>query len=179
MSLLSNLSSFSQKRISWLLLLIFIVLFLSTALFFQHILMLPPCVMCIYERVAMVGIALAAGIGLIKPQNSLLRWSGLILWGASATKGLLLALDHVYLQFTTSAFAYCDIFVSFPEWLPLHKWFPFLFEPNNMASCSKITWQFLSLSIPQWLVVIFATNLVTAFFIVIAQFTPKRRKLFS
>lgn len=71
------LYSFSKRRSSWLLLLAFIVFFEGSALFFQHGMKLPPCVMCIYERVAMFGIAIAALIGLTAPHNPIVRWLGL------------------------------------------------------------------------------------------------------
>ncbi len=45
-----------MQRRAWLLLLAFIIVFEACALFFQHVMMLAPCVMCIYERVAMLGI---------------------------------------------------------------------------------------------------------------------------
>ncbi|TBT09800.1 disulfide bond formation protein B, partial [Vibrio parahaemolyticus] len=48
-------NQFSKGRVSWLLLLLFIIFFEACALYFQHVMMLAPCVMCIYERVAMMG----------------------------------------------------------------------------------------------------------------------------
>lgn len=51
--------------------------------------------MCIYERVAMMGIGGAAIIGLIAPQNGVVRWLGLAAWGYSSYRGLSLALEHV------------------------------------------------------------------------------------
>ncbi|NMV27906.1 disulfide bond formation protein B, partial [Vibrio parahaemolyticus] len=43
------------------------------------------------------------------------------------------------------------------------------------GDCSKVVWQFLDLSMPQWLVVIFAGNLIALALIVIAQFFPAKR----
>ncbi|WP_154215661.1 disulfide bond formation protein B, partial [Vibrio parahaemolyticus] len=56
MTIFSSLNQFSKGRLSWLLLLLFIIFFEACALYFQHVMMLAPCVMCIYERVAMMGI---------------------------------------------------------------------------------------------------------------------------
>lgn len=137
---------------------------------------LPPCVMCIYERVAMFGIVGATLIGVINPQFGLLRWSGLALWGYSAYQGLVLSLEHVNYQLNPSPFNTCDIFVNFPTWLPLNEWAPWLFEATG--DCSDIVWQFLGLSMPQWLVIIFGGNLIALAFIVISQFvTPKDKVL--
>lgn len=129
--------------------------------------------MCIYERVAMIAIGFAALLGMIKPNNTFFRWGGLIAWGASAYKGLTLAMEHVGYQ--TNIFATCEP-LRFPEWAPLNKWVPWYFEaPGN---CSEIVWQFVTLSMPQWLVIIFAGNLIAQAIVVIAQFT-KSRRLFS
>ncbi|MGX1925339.1 disulfide bond formation protein DsbB [Vibrio sp. NH-7] len=172
MNILSTIKTFSQGRLSWLLLLLFVIFFEACALFFQHVMMLSPCVMCIYERVAMLGVGGAALIGLIAPNNPVIRWLGLASWGASAYKGLALSLQHVDYQFNPSPFATCDLFVTFPDWAPLNQWAPWMFEAYG--DCSKIVWQFLTLSMPQWLVVIFAGNLVALSVIVIAQFAKSK-----
>ncbi len=174
MTIFSSLNQFSKGRVSWLLLLLFIIFFEACALYFQHVMMLAPCVMCIYERVAMMGIGCAAIIGLIAPNNALFRWLGLIGWGLSSYKGLMLAMQHVDYQFNPSPFATCDLFVTFPSWAPLNQWVPWMFEAYG--DCSKIVWRFFDLSMPQWLEVIFAGNLVALALIVIAQFFPVKRK---
>ncbi|HHX8290829.1 disulfide bond formation protein DsbB [Vibrio diabolicus] len=173
MTILNSLNRFSKGRLSWLLLLLFVVFFEACALYFQHVMMLAPCVMCIYERVAMMGVGVAAIVGLMAPNNPVFRWLGLIGWGLSSYKGLLLAQQHVDYQFNPSPFATCDLFVTFPSWAPLNQWVPWMFEAYG--DCSKIVWQFLDLSMPQWLVVIFAGNLIALALIVIAQFFPARR----
>lgn len=177
MSFFSSLHTFSKSRLSWVLLLVFVLFFEACALFFQHVMILAPCVMCIYERVAMLGIGGSAIVGLIAPGNPLFRWLGLAGWGYSAYRGLMLALQHVDYQFNPSPFKTCDIFVTFPDWAPLNQWIPWMFEANG--DCSKIVWQFLTLSMPQWLVIIFAVNLLVLAFIVISQFVKEKRRYFS
>ncbi len=172
MKYLSLINTFSKQRIAWLLLLGFVVFFETAALFFQHVMMLPPCVMCIYERIAMFGIGGAAIFGAIAPQNAIVRWLGLAGWGYSAYRGLSLSVEHVGYQFNPSPFATCDLFVTFPNWAPLNEWAPWLFEAYG--ECSKVVWQFLSLSMPQWLVVIFAGNLIALGVIVLAQFAKSK-----
>lgn len=173
MTILNSLNQFSKGRLSWLLLLLFVVFFEACALYFQHVMMLAPCVMCIYERVAMMGVGVAAMVGILAPKNPIFRWLGLIGWGLSAYKGLLLAMQHVDYQFNPSPFATCDLFVTFPSWAPLNQWVPWMFEAYG--DCSKVVWQLFDLSMPQWLVVIFAGNLIALALIVIAQFFPAKR----
>ncbi|WED24444.1 disulfide bond formation protein DsbB [Vibrio sp. JC009] len=164
MNFLASLKSFSRSRLSWLLLLFWVLFFLGCAFSFQHLMLLAPCVMCIYERVAMIGIGIGAGVGLIKPESKLYRGIGFSVWGISAIKGLLLSLEHVNYQ--SSIFATCEA-LRFPSWAPLDKWIPWYF--NATGDCGEIAWQFLSLSMPQWLVIIFAANLVVLSVVVIAQ----------
>ena len=83
----------------------------------------------------------------------------------------MLALEHVDYQFNPSPFATCDLFVTFPDWAPINQWAPWLFEAYG--DCSEVVWQFLGLSMPQWLAVIFAGNLVALALITIAQFVKE------
>ncbi|MBV7297529.1 disulfide bond formation protein DsbB [Enterovibrio paralichthyis] len=167
----------SRGRTAWFLLMLSALALEACALFFQHVMDLAPCVMCIYERVAMIGVVGAGLIGMIAPQNGLIRWAGFAAWGVAAGWGLKLSIEHVGYQFPdpNDLFgATCDIFVSFPSWAPLNKWVPWMFEASG--DCSKIVWQFLTLSMPQWLVIIFAAMLVVLAIVVLSQFFGKRQR---
>ncbi len=48
----------------------------------------------------MMGVGVAAIVGLMAPNNPVFRWLGLIGWGLSSYKGLLLAQQHVDYQLT-------------------------------------------------------------------------------
>ncbi|GEM79771.1 disulfide bond formation protein DsbB [Vibrio superstes] len=171
--MLENLYQFSRSRLSWLLLLLAIIAFELCALYFEHVMLLAPCVMCIYERVAMMGIIGSAAVGLCQPQNPLLRGLGLVGWIASSFQGLMLALEHVDYQFNPSPFKTCDIFVNFPSWAPLNEWAPWMFEAYG--ECSKIVWQFVGLSMPQWLVIIFGASLGVAVLFTLLQFVGLKK----
>jgi disulfide bond formation protein DsbB len=164
-SILASLKAFSQSRLSWGLLLLFVLFFVVCAYVFQHVMLLAPCVMCIYERVAMLGVGAAALLGFINPQSALLRWLGFAGWGAASYKGLMLSIEHVHYQ--TSIFATCDA-LDFPDWAPLDRWLPSYFNPTG--DCSEIAWEFLTLSMPQWLIIIFAGNLLALALFVLVQF---------
>ncbi|MGO1297545.1 MAG: disulfide bond formation protein DsbB [Vibrio sp.] len=172
MTIFASLNTVSRQRLPWLLLLLFVVFFEGCALFFQHGLGLGPCVMCIYERIAMLGIGGGAIIGALAPNYIVFRWVGLLVWGGSALKGIELALEHVRIQFDPSPFTTCDMFVTLPSWLPLNHWMPWMFKVYG--DCSDIAWQFLSLSMPQWLVIIFAGNLGVFILVTISQFIKRR-----
>lgn len=173
MTIFSFLNNISRQRLPWILLLLFVVFFEACALFFQHVLGLGPCVMCIYERIAMLGIGGGAIIGALAPNHPLFRWVGLLVWGACALKGIMLALEHVKIQFDPSPFTTCDMFVTLPNWLPLNHWMPWMFKVYG--DCGDIVWQFLSLSMPQWLVIIFAGNLVAFTLVTLSQGVKQSR----
>jgi disulfide bond formation protein DsbB len=172
---MSSLKLFSTKRLSWLLLLLTVLALEGTALFFQHVMKLEPCVMCIYERVALFGIGGAAIIGFLNPKFWLFRWAGLLIWIYAAFEGLMLSYQHYIYQVDTSPFGpTCDLFVQFPSWLPLNNWMPWLFDASG--DCSKVMWSFFSLSMTQWLIIIFAVFLIVAIIFVIAQLAKLRRQ---
>ena len=167
MNIFLTLDQLSRKRGSWSLLFLLTLVIEICALFFQHVQDLQPCVMCIYERVAMFGILAAALIGLTKPDNVILRTLAMISWGYASYRGLALSNQHVDFQFNPSPFATCDVFVSFPDWAPLNTWLPSVFEAYG--DCSEVVWQFFGLSMPQWLVIIFSLNILACAIIFLAQ----------
>ncbi len=143
-----------HKRWAWLLLAAGAFTLELTALFFEHVMDLAPCVMCIYERVAIMGLIVSGLIAAIKPSSWLFRLIGIVGWGISSIWGLLIAIKHVDYQLNPSPFKSCDFFPNFPEWAPLHEWVPWLFNPTGF--CSDIVWQFLGYTMPQWVLVSFA-----------------------
>ena len=137
------------------------------ALYFQHILLLQPCVLCIYERCALLGIFGASILAAITPKSPL-RYAAIGLWLYSAWKGSELAWRHSSLQQHPSPFATCDFFVNFPAWLPLDEWAPAIFYATG--DCSKKQWQFLFLEMPQWLTGIFLVYLLMGILVLFSQF---------
>ncbi|WP_340677791.1 disulfide bond formation protein DsbB [Paraglaciecola sp.] len=156
MNFLANLGRNSSAWI-WLLLSAF---FLEiAALYFQYAMELRPCIMCIYQRTAVFGIMFAAIIPLLT-NNIISRMLAYVLWGVSAVWGLVIALEHVEIQSAkNSFFATCEIVPNFPSWAPLHEWLPNIFAATG--DCGDIDWSFLSLTMPQWMTVIFALYTIT------------------
>ncbi|WP_350306105.1 disulfide bond formation protein DsbB [Photorhabdus viridis] len=165
------LNHYSQGRNAWLLMTFTALILEGSALYFQHVMKLQPCVMCIYERVALFGVLGAGLLGAIAPKTPL-RWLAIILWIYSAWRGLQLAWEHTMIQLYPSPFNTCDFFVNFPSWLALNQWIPSVFEASG--DCSARQWQFLSLEMPQWLIGIFAAYLVVAVLVLISQFFNRK-----
>ncbi|MBD8104897.1 disulfide bond formation protein DsbB [Erwinia persicina] len=175
--MLRYLNSCSRGRGAWLLMALTAFALEMTALYFQHVMMLKPCVMCIYERCALFGIMGAGMVGAIAPRTPL-RWVAILIWLYSAWQGVRLAWEHTMIQLHPSPFATCDFAARFPTWLPLDKWLPSVFVASG--DCAEKSWSFLTLGMPQWLVGILAAYLVIGILVLISQpFKPKRRDLFS
>ncbi|MFK3557426.1 disulfide bond formation protein DsbB [Pasteurella multocida] len=177
--MLSFFKTLSTKRSAWFLLFSSALLLEAIAFYFQHGMGLAPCVMCIYERVAILGIAFSGLLGLLYPSSMLLRLMALLIGLSSAIKGLMISITHLDLQLYPAPWKQCSAVAEFPETLPLDQWFPAFFLPSG--SCSEVTWQFLGFSMVQWVVVIFALYTLLLALIFISQvkrLKPKQRRLF-
>jgi len=159
-------SELPLKRWPWLLLAMTALGLELTALYFQYVLELDPCVLCVYERTAVAGILLAGLIGAIGPRVGLLRWLGYTLWLVSAGWGLYLAMKHVGIQIGEIDLT-CTYMADFPSWAPLDQWWPEVFLPTGL--CGDVQWVFLGWTMPQWMMVVYALYLLAWVAIVAAR----------
>ena len=170
MNFLSNLAT--NKR-AWQLLAISALGLELAALFFQYVLDLAPCIMCIYQRVAIWAIFFAGVVGSLGTQYIVARFAAFTLWGTGAIWGLIIALEHVEIQSSKMSFLFsCEFVPNFPSWAPLHEWIPALFAATG--DCGDINWQFLGHTMPEWMIVNY--SIYTAFFaaIIAARFINKK-----
>ncbi|AIY65000.1 disulfide bond formation protein DsbB [Pseudoalteromonas piratica] len=165
----SKLAHWPEQRLPWLLLAGIAFILEAAALFFQYAMDLGPCVMCIYQRTAMLGLLFAGIAGAIKPQNVFARVIGFTLWAISAIWGYLIAAEHIAMQNNTDPFAFagCAFEPNFPAFLPLHQLVPWFFEVTG--DCGNISWQFLGLSMPGWMQVIFAIASTVLFIVLVTR----------
>lgn len=170
----------SLSRSAWFLLILSCIALEGIALYFQHGMGLVPCVMCIYERVALLGILFAGILGFIGNRYAILRWLAILAWLGSALKGLTLSLKHHDYQVNPSPWNQCEFKVNFPQTLPLDKWLPDIFAPGPV-NCSQSQWEMFGFSMAQWLIFTFAIYLVFAIIVLISQVKrsrPRHRLMF-
>jgi len=159
----------------WLLLAFSALILELSALYFQYILGLEPCIMCIYQRVAIWAIFFAGVVGYVGHQWVITRILAYGLWGTGAIWGVLIALEHVEMQSSTMSFLFsCEFIPNFPSWAPLHEWIPALFEATG--DCGDINWQFLGYSMPQWMIVVY--GVFTAIFVIVLFSRLNQEKMF-
>ncbi|MFT2091468.1 disulfide bond formation protein DsbB [Paraglaciecola sp. 2405UD69-4] len=150
----TTISTFTASRLSWGLLFLSALGLEIAALYFQHALDLQPCIMCIYQRTAVFGVLFSA-LPAALINNIMTRAIGFVGWGVSSIWGLMIAIEHVDIQTAINPFfATCEIVPNFPSWAPLHQWLPNIFGATG--DCGDINWSFLDMSMPQWMIVIFA-----------------------
>jgi len=166
---ITTLSNITTKPQPWFILALSALCLELSALFFQYFWGLEPCIMCVYQRLAIATILLAGVIGALAPSMMFTRLIAYGLWGVGAIWGLIIALEHVEIQANSgSLFFICEYIPNFPTWAPLHEWLPSLFEATG--DCGEISWQLLNYSMPQWMVMVygvytllFATVLISRF----------------
>ena len=170
MNFLSNLTEQSRP---WLILALSALGLELAALYFQYMMGLAPCIMCIYQRVAIWAIFFAGIIGTFGCKFVLTRLLAYILWATGSIWGLLIAIEHVEMQSATfSLFFSCEFTPNFPSWAPLHEWLPALFEATG--DCGKISWEFLGYSMPQWMIVVYASYAIVFAVVLIARLIDKK-----
>lgn len=114
---------------------------------------LMPCLMCVYQRMAVIGVGLAALLGLLRPPAT--RWEVYGLSGlqtVAALGGVVAAGRHAFLQYvpheTTVA---CASSLPFPvnfDHPDMPAWLATLLRP--VGDCSQIDFSLLGLSMPVW-----------------------------
>ena len=169
--------SITHRPLPWLILAAGALGLEGAALYFQYGMSLDPCVLCVYQRAAVLGILLALLIGMSAPARLPARAIGYIGGGAGTLWGLYLALKQSGLQlgFIPPSLS-CDVNAKFPAWLKLDQWLPSVFQPTGY--CEEIQWQLFGMSMPQWVAIVMALYLiilVTMFISDVRSYRSRRR----
>ncbi len=156
--LLGSIFNIHKLRFFWLIMVLGALFLELTALFFQHIQGLRPCVMCIYQRVALWGIFLSGIFLLIFCKTYYLRILALITGIYSSSWALYFAIEHNNYLLDTRPWKQCLAKVELFDYLPLDTLFPALFKVTGV--CGEVDWRFLGLTMPGTLIPIFFGFLV-------------------
>jgi disulfide bond formation protein DsbB len=121
----------------------------ATALYFQYGLNIQPCVLCIDIRISLYLVTLLGIITALLNPNSVYFHSFRILTFSSITYSAYLAFDFYSATTSLNPLAItCSLDPNLPQWLPLHKWIPTLFEAQGM--CSETNWKLMNIGLVQW-----------------------------
>jgi len=130
-----------------------VVLAMAGGLFFQHVLMLEPCPLCVLQRVAIIGVGLFAALGLLA-KAARGQLAAAVLATAAALAGAGIAAWHSWiLVYPPESMSCGRPFEWFHEDFPLAVWLPKLFAGHG--DCLKVDWTFLGLAIPNMSLIAF------------------------
>ncbi len=134
---------------------------LATAYFyFQLELGLPPCPLCMFQRACLIGVGFFCLLGILfRPQKLGAR---LLAFGGSvfSALGLAIAGRQVWLQhLPADKVPECGPDLDFMlEAFPLMQTIQTVLAGSG--ECAEIHWQFLSFSMPEWMVLVFVVMLI-------------------
>jgi len=128
---------------------------IGTALFFQYVMYLDPCPLCITQRVIVIGLGVVFLIAaILNPSSWGRRIVGLLLALISFT-GILVAGRHTWLQhLPPEEVPECGPGLQF--WidnLPAQEVIQKLF--HGSGECAEVVFTFIGLSIPEWSLIAF------------------------
>jgi disulfide bond formation protein DsbB len=140
------------------------VLLIATAYYFQHVVGLNPCFLCIVQRMAVMAIGLGSLIILINPEKLITRIFGNLIYILASLTGLSAALRQMYMQRFPDPYASCGPgFEYVLENNPIVEALPKLLSATG--SCSEVDWSFLGLSMAELMIPVFTIYLVLNIYI--------------
>ena len=150
----------------------FCLALLGTALYFQHVMGLDPCPLCIIQRIFVIAIGAVMLVAAAHNPRHLGRrvYGGLIT--VVAVLGIGVAGRHVWLQnLPPDQLPACGPGLEYLlQAFPLTEALKLVFQGSG--ECAEVQWTFLGLSIPGWTLVMF-TGL--AVFGLLLLFSPRAR----
>lgn len=131
------LARWQDARFLWILMsVVCITLVVVAHSFFQEFAYMAPCEQCVYIRYAFLVMALGGIIATIKPNNVALKIIGYVLAFYGTIRGMMFsyklnAIHHAAHGDDPFGVQGCSAVPSFDFGLPLHIWFPGLFNPTG------------------------------------------------
>lgn len=138
----------------------------AASFYFQFVLQLQPCALCVIQRAVVIVLAVLFLTGIMIQTPLKRAWHCSILLLINSI-GLYAATRQVYLQYQPkAALMSCTPNLSFMlQHMPLLDTIQQLFAGS--ADCSEIQWQWLGLSMPEWTTIAFTS---LAIFIIMSFF---------
>lgn len=123
---------------------------LGYALYAQHRMFLDPCPLCIFQRIAFMGMALVFALGLLHNPGRTGSRIYAVLATIPALAGAGVAARHLWLQsLPPDQVPACGPGLGYMiDAFPLSKALSMVF--TGSGECAQLDWQFLGLSMPAW-----------------------------
>ena len=123
------------------------------ALYAEHVLLLSPCPLCVFQRVAVISLGIIFLIAALQNPSGWGRYVYVVLAFFAAAGGIGIASRHAWIQsLPADQVPSCGpgldyIIDSFPLFDALKMVF------TGSGECADVVWEFLGLSMPAWVVV--------------------------
>lgn len=145
------------------------VLLLGIALYMQHVIGLEPCPLCIFQRVAVIGIGVVL---LVAALHNPTGWGRRVYAGLTmlvAFFGLGTAGRNVWLQhLPPDRVPDCGPGLNYMlEAFPLRRTLEMVFKGSG--ECAEVQWTFLGFSIPEWMLLVFAVYFIASLYILFSR----------
>ena len=137
--------NFGNSRFFWIAGAIFLLLMESIALYFQYVLDMEPCALCVQIRAWILGALIFSIITSFVCNRFIERWIGLTLT-TGLLSGALYTSWYSWKVEKGEIISSCSFGAGFPEFMPLDIWIPSLFEAAGMCGQSPDMWFGLSMN---------------------------------
>ena len=129
---------------------------MAAALYFQHVLGMEPCPLCVFQRVATIALGAIFLIAAIQNPKAIGGAVYAVLLFLVAAAGVGVAARHVWLQnLPKDQVPACGPDLDFMlETFPLMEVLSTVL--SGSGECADIAWQFLGLSMPAWVLILLA-----------------------
>jgi disulfide bond formation protein DsbB len=137
---------------------------MAYALYVQYQLYLEPCPLCIFQRIAVIGIGIAfLLLAVLNPAPGWARRIVLGLFGLSALGGVIVAGRHVWLQhLPPDKVPSCGPGLDYMlDTFPLGDALRMVF--TGSGECATSDWSFVGLSMPTWVLIAIVAMAVAGF----------------
>jgi disulfide bond formation protein DsbB len=140
---------------------------LAGAYYFEYILYMDPCPLCIMQRIAVLLVGIAGLLGFLLARNQIAQLASGVFMLLSAVLGMGVAGRHVWIQsLPADQVPTCGPSLEYMvDTLPWAEVLTVMLRGNG--NCADSHWAFLGLSMPQWVLVWFVGFAVVATFLVI------------
>lgn len=129
------------------------VALMAYALYAEYVLLLMPCPLCVFQRVAVIALGLVFLVAGLHGASGWGRWIYAVLIGLVAAGGIVVAGRHVWLQnLPPDAVPACGPGLdTILERFPLSEALALVF--SGSGECADASWHFLGLSMPAWVLI--------------------------
>lgn len=129
---------------------------LGAAYYFELVMELEPCPMCIMQRIVVLAIGLIALIALVhNPKSFTGKKVYASLAGLTSLAGIAISIRHSWIQaFPPEDIPSCGAPLEYMiEIMPFQEVLTAML--SGTASCTDVSWNFLGLTMPNWMIIVF------------------------